>query len=235
VAGATERAPAAGKRQRVPALAPHERRAALIVATIPLLQKYGIDISTRQIADAAGVAEGTIFAVFRDKASLIDAAVAAAFDPATVIRRLRDIDPGLDLRGRMAAAVQVLREYIAEQGLLLHVVRGAVVKGERASSRVDVMAARYLILYELANLIEPDAARLRRNASTAPACCCRWPWRRATGSAISAPSTATRWSRSFSTACLSATRNRVSTNSSTTGGTSLADPTTPYLPAPLPP
>jgi AcrR family transcriptional regulator len=155
------------KRQRVPALAPHERRAALIVATIPLLQKHGIDISTRQIADAAGVAEGTIFGVFRDKASLIDAAVAAAFDPATVIRRLRDIDPGLDLRGRMTAAVQILREYIAEQGLLLHVVRSAAVKGERASSRVDVMAARYLILYELANLIEPDAARLRRNASTA--------------------------------------------------------------------
>jgi hypothetical protein len=29
------------------------------------------------------------------------------------------------------------------------------------------MASRYLVLYELANLIEPDAALLRRNPSTA--------------------------------------------------------------------
>jgi AcrR family transcriptional regulator len=155
------------KRQRVPALAPHERRAALIVATVPLLQKHGLDVSTRQIADAAGVAEGTIFGVFRDKASLIDAAVAAAFDPATVIRSLRDIDSGLDLRGRMSAAVEILRGYMAEQGLLLHVVRSAAFKGERSNSRVDLMASRFLILYEIANLIEPDAARLRRNPSTA--------------------------------------------------------------------
>lgn len=165
--GPTDPGPTATKRQRVPALAPHERRAALVVATIPLLKQFGIGVSTRQIADAAGVAEGTIFGVFRDKASLIDAAVAAAFDPATVLRRLRDIDRGLDLRERMAAATEVLREYITSQGLLLHVVRSAAVAGERSHSRVDVMAARYLILYELANLIEPDAAQLRRNPSTA--------------------------------------------------------------------
>ena len=37
----------AGKRQRVPALAPEERRAALIEATIPLLRQHGLSVSTR--------------------------------------------------------------------------------------------------------------------------------------------------------------------------------------------
>ena len=33
-------------------------------------------------------------------------------------------------------------------------------------ARVDLFAARHLILYELGALIEPDAARLRRNPAT---------------------------------------------------------------------
>ncbi len=52
-------------------MAPEDRRAALIAATIPLLREHGLDVSTRQIAQAAGVAEGTIFGVFPDKNSLV--------------------------------------------------------------------------------------------------------------------------------------------------------------------
>ena len=57
-------------RRRVAPLAPDDRRAALIEATLPLLREHGTAVSTRQIADAAGVAEGTIFRVFPDKNSL---------------------------------------------------------------------------------------------------------------------------------------------------------------------
>ena len=153
------------KRQRVPALAPEERRAALIEATIPLLREHGINISTRQIADAAGVAEGTIFGVFKDKASLIDAAVAKAFEPTPIIRALRAIDPAADLRTRLIAAAEILRERGASQGPLLHVLRQLAMEATRIA-RVDLFAARHLILYELGVLIEPDAARLRRNSAT---------------------------------------------------------------------
>jgi AcrR family transcriptional regulator len=153
------------KRQRVPALAPEERRAALIEATIPLLREHGINISTRQIADAAGVAEGTIFGVFKDKASLIDAAVAKAFEPTPIIRALRAIDPAADLRTRLIAAAEILRERGASQGPLLHVLRQLAMEATRIA-RVDLFAARHLILYELGVLIEPDAARLRRNSGT---------------------------------------------------------------------
>lgn len=153
------------KRQRVPALAPEERRAALIEATIPLLREHGINVSTRQIADAAGVAEGTIFGVFKDKASLIDAAVAKAFEPTPIIRALRAIDPAADLRTRLIAAAEILRERGSTQWPLLHVLRHLAMEANRIA-RVDLFAARHLILYELGVLIEPDAARLRRNPGT---------------------------------------------------------------------
>jgi AcrR family transcriptional regulator len=153
------------KRQRVPALSPDDRRAALIEATIPLLRQHGLNVSTRQIADAAGVAEGTIFGVFKDKASLMDAAVAKAFEPTPVVRALREIDPAWDLRTRLVAAAEILRLRMADQWPLLHLLRAMAMKPERIA-RVDLFAARHLILYELAAVIEPDAKLLRRNPAT---------------------------------------------------------------------
>ncbi|HBX79727.1 MAG TPA: TetR/AcrR family transcriptional regulator, partial [Propionibacteriaceae bacterium] len=49
---------------RAAPLSPDDRRRALIAATRPLLAEFGPDVSTRRIAEAAGVAEGTIFRVF---------------------------------------------------------------------------------------------------------------------------------------------------------------------------
>src|SRR5258705_11663718 len=75
---------APSRRQRVPAISPDERRAALIQATIPLLREHGAAVTSRQIAEASGDAEGTIFGVFPDKPSLIRAARIAALGTAPV-------------------------------------------------------------------------------------------------------------------------------------------------------
>nr|WP_284286883.1 helix-turn-helix domain-containing protein [Angustibacter aerolatus] len=52
---------------RATPLSPDERRRHLVDATLPLLVQHGRAVSTRQIARAAGVAEGTIFRVFDSK------------------------------------------------------------------------------------------------------------------------------------------------------------------------
>ena len=57
--------------------------------------KHGSDVTTRQIADAAGVAEGTLFRVFEDKDAIIDAAVAKFMDPTPTLARLAQIPEGL--------------------------------------------------------------------------------------------------------------------------------------------
>lgn len=95
---------------RAPRLAPEERRQTLIDVTIPLLREHGRAVTTRQIAEAAGVADGTIFGVFDGKDDLIQQALAAAFDLAPFEAALDALPTDLDLRGRLVAYVELLQD-----------------------------------------------------------------------------------------------------------------------------
>ena len=57
-------------------LPPAERRASLIAATRQLILDHGPDVTTRQVAEAAKVAEGTLFRVFPTRRDLIAATIA---------------------------------------------------------------------------------------------------------------------------------------------------------------
>lgn len=76
--------------------------------------QYGIRVSTRQIAEAAGIAEGTIFRVFPDKESLVEAVVESAFDPAPVERALAGIDPSLPFDERLTEAVVIMQRRLRD-------------------------------------------------------------------------------------------------------------------------
>ena len=91
-------------------LSPDERRAALTDVTLRLLRVHGRAVTTRQIAEAAGVAEGTIFRVFDSKDELVDAALARAFEPGDVVARIEGIDRSQPLRGRLVDLVALLQQ-----------------------------------------------------------------------------------------------------------------------------
>jgi AcrR family transcriptional regulator len=82
-------------------MSPDERRKAILEAALPLLREHGKSLTTRQIAEAAGIAEGTIFRVFASKEELFDAAFDCAFDPAGMLDELEAIDRDQPVRGRL--------------------------------------------------------------------------------------------------------------------------------------
>jgi AcrR family transcriptional regulator len=105
---------------RAPALPPDERRRALIEATLPLLYDHGTAITTRLIAEAAGVAEGTIFRVFATKDELIEATVQHAFRPGRMVEDMREIPEDADLDARALALVRIMQGRFAKSFQLLH-------------------------------------------------------------------------------------------------------------------
>lgn len=86
----------------------NERRAAIIAAATPLLRRSGRRVTTREIADATGIAEGTIFRVFDTKDDLIRAVVDHAMDVTDTIADLRAIDPALPMPTRVNACATIL-------------------------------------------------------------------------------------------------------------------------------
>lgn len=89
-----------------------QRRTALVKATIPLIQQYGMGVTTRQVAEAAGVAEGTIFRVFDSLQDLIQASVMSAFSKENLEALVAEIDIGETLEEKTRATLTLLGERI---------------------------------------------------------------------------------------------------------------------------
>jgi AcrR family transcriptional regulator len=101
-------------RERARPLTPDDRREAILDAVVPLLRDHGRDVSSRQLAEAAGIAEGTLFRAFGDKESIIAAAIQRILDPTPVRNALRGIDPDEPTDAKVRQVLQLLRERFAE-------------------------------------------------------------------------------------------------------------------------
>src|SRR5690349_19883517 len=97
-------------RERARPLPPDDRRELIIGAIIPLLNERGRDVTSRELAEAAGIAEGTLFRAFGDKESIIRAGIEKMLDPEPFRAALRTISRDLSLEDKIAEIIDHLRE-----------------------------------------------------------------------------------------------------------------------------
>src|SRR5438445_2234008 len=100
------------KPRRATALPPDERRSMIVAATLPLLLEHGDRVTSKQIAEAAGIAEGTIFRAFADKDEIIAAVVESALDPEPLEAALSQISDALAFEDGLAAAIVIMQQRV---------------------------------------------------------------------------------------------------------------------------
>jgi AcrR family transcriptional regulator len=138
-----------------------ERRAALIAATLPLLSRCGTRVTTRQIAEAAGVAEGTIFRVFKHKDELVAVTIETVFDPEPTLAELDGVDPKLPLRVRLLQITGILQRRLLTVFNLMMALRMSTPPGELDKRRHSAIPAHAGILKKIVELLEPDRDKFR--------------------------------------------------------------------------
>ena len=96
--------------RRAAPLPPDDRRRSIVDAVVPLIVEHGGSVTTRQMAEAAGVAEGTIYKVFPDKPSIIVEAIRVSIDPEPTRSAIEAIPDHLPMEGQVEAAARILMD-----------------------------------------------------------------------------------------------------------------------------
>ena len=153
---------------RATAMPIEERRSTIVAATLPLFLSQGAAITTREIAQAAGIAEGTIFRVFPDKTALLDAVIEAALDPTPADAAIERIDPDLPLEDRLVAAVEILRKRVLYLFRVFLAASGTT-RGARPERSHELPALTAIFATEAGRLSQPpaEAARVLRGLTFA--------------------------------------------------------------------
>lgn len=175
VVGVTPDPTAAG---RAAPMTPDERRAAIAAAVLPLVAERGVDVTSRELAEAAGVAEGTLFRAFGSKQALVGAVAIEGLErasgPESTGAALAAIDHALPLTDRIARVIELGRDRTEEVMRWMGVLRAlhhradareAALSDEAKELRSRLFAQRQrqreVIVEGLVAVLGPDAPRLR--------------------------------------------------------------------------
>ncbi|MFE2751192.1 TetR/AcrR family transcriptional regulator [Actinosynnema sp. NPDC059335] len=111
------------RRRRAPAMSPEDRREAIVTATVPLLFEHGANVTTSQIAKAAGIAEGTVFRAFKDKRELIHTCVRSVLAVDSELEFLEQAKQADTLARRLSWAISAVSGYLDRMWKLMSVLR----------------------------------------------------------------------------------------------------------------
>lgn len=153
-------------------MAPEDRRQAIIEATTDLVLEHGPAASTRQIADACGIAEGTLFRVFESKDEILAAVVEHLLDPKFVIAEIESIpttDHAEDAVRAVAGVFQASTTRIRSVMMALHTAQtesdrrkhhGPKDKNKFMDDQVTIgqAAARVLAVHAKELRVDPETA-----------------------------------------------------------------------------
>lgn len=149
---------------RAPAMSADARRRSIVAAALPLLRTKGLQVSTAEIAQAAGVAEGTLFRVFANKDEIIHAVIDDVMDPGHTIDELTALDLTEPLPDRMTAVVRILYARIADISFLMGILHASGMTHSRpAHTRSQHESHSARLRAAIAQVLAPDTDRLRES------------------------------------------------------------------------
>jgi len=156
-------------------MAPDDRRQAIVDVVVPLLLQHGDAVTTKQIAEAAGIAEGTIFRVFPDKAALLTAAAEDTMNPANGQAELQAALAGItDLRERVLVTTRRMHDRSEKVVAVMMALRGVWLaqaseggRGHPTGPPQFVLDSHRALLDRLTEVFEPHRDELRVPPRTA--------------------------------------------------------------------
>jgi len=135
----------------------------IVAATLPLLLEHGDRVTSRQIAEAAGIAEGTIFRVFADKDEIISAVLESALDPQPLEAAVTAIPADLTFEEWLTAVVVIMQQRVMDTWRLVSSVRSHFHEMARRPLADSDALTRMFELHRSEIAVEPiAAARLLR-------------------------------------------------------------------------
>ncbi|WP_165310671.1 TetR/AcrR family transcriptional regulator [Microbacterium protaetiae] len=107
---------------RAEPMAPDDRRAMIAEQSVPLFLEHGASLTTRQLAEELGIAEGTIFRAFGDKEALKRAVVETFFTQSRERMAQGIVDPALGLEEKLSILVRGTRTWMQNMMRMLSLV-----------------------------------------------------------------------------------------------------------------